>query len=420
MAAVSNSLSIADPRRAVAVAGRVRRDVGRVLCWLIVAEASLLGSGRMLHFGGVTAKMLLFVLAVSYTAWSLVSLDRIRSSTAWLLASFGVLLCFGIVNGAMHAANLDLIGEDVSPLLSVFILPFFELTIRSAQDLETCVRIILAGALAMAAAYLAVGVCVLANIISFSSLWTFVTENGSDDFIFESDTSRLFYKGSLFICIALILLLFRKGLAARAAACALFLSLFLLGTRGFFVALAICGILYVFIGPRKAAAKLMLGVAVVVLAALVLPRFLSSFGDKSISNGDRVAQIAQVTDAANPLTDLAGHGFGVGVPIRPEHMEIMYLEIFHKQGIIGLGWWALLIAMLTFRFIRALRAGRQRIAYPLFLSALFICVQSAMNPFLNNPIGMYPFMICFVGLGLARDDREADTFQPAASDGAVA
>lgn len=420
MSAAFDSFPIPGARHAVAVAERVRRHVGKVLCWLVVAEATVLGSGRMLHVGSVTAKMLLFALAVLYTVWSLVSLDRLKRSTVFLLASFGVLFCFGIFNGAAHGANMYFMGEDVSPLLSVLILPFFDLTIRNEQELKNCVRILLAGSLAMAGAYCLLAVCLFARVISLSTLLTFLRQNGGDDFIFEGDATRVFYKGSLFIGIALIFFLFRKGLASKIAACALFFSLFLLGTRGFFLALAVCGILWVFIGAQKAAARLMLGVVLVVLAALLLPPFFSTFGDKSVSNGDRETQIAQVADAANPVSGVVGHGFGVGVPIRPEHMEIMYLEIFHKQGIIGLAWWALLLAMLTLRFIRALRSGRRNSAFPLYLAALFICIQSAMNPFLNNPIGMYPFMLCFVGLGLAAANSVSEPSQLPAPGRAVA
>jgi hypothetical protein len=80
-------------------------------------------------------------------------------------------------------------------------------------------------------------------------------------------------------------------------------------------------------------------------------------------------------------------------------MEIMYLEVFHKQGIVGLLWWATLIGIAVVRWKRAIRAGEGQLAYPLFLAIIFVLIESATNPFLNNPIGLYAFIICYVALG---------------------
>jgi hypothetical protein len=94
-------------------------------------------------------------------------------------------------------------------------------------------------------------------------------------------------------------------------------------------------------------------------------------------------------------------------------MEITYAEIFHKQGVIGLLWWTALVAILATRLRQAIKNGNRSLAYPLFLSASFVLFESATNPFLNNPIGMYPFIISLVGLGvLANPDRQQCSMNP--------
>ncbi len=383
-----------------AVVDQFRCIAGRVLFCLVTFEAALFGSGRMLQVGPWTAKMVLYFIVLLYTIWSLLCLTRIRLSTALLLASFGAMLCGGLVNGIGHDANLKFLGEDLSPLLSFLVLPFYEMTIDSRHAIYRAINMIEMAAAIMAAGYGVLIGSILSGAVSFKALYIWLTTVGGDDFIFEGTGGKVFYKGALFIAIALIFLLFKKQRAAKIGSLFLFLSLFVVGVRGFFLALTLCGVIYVLIGPIKTIKRLIFLAGSVLAALIVLPHIFALSGDKGASNSDRIVTTFQVSSRVTIPSFFVGHGFGIGVPIRPEHMENVYLEIFHKQGIVGLLWWGALVVTLIARFAKAVKAGNQDLAYPLFLSAMFICAESATNPFLNNPIGMYPFLICFASLGV--------------------
>jgi O-antigen ligase len=235
--------------------------------------------------------------------------------------------------------------------------------------------------------------------------------SGGDIFISGELTAQtglpghFIYSGALFIGIAIIYLVFKNGRRDRAIVFLLFLSLFLVGSRGYFLSLSLSAFCYVLIGPMRAIKKIGYGFIVILLAAILLPFLFSLSGNKKGSDAERMKTITQVSDRVTPISLIVGHGFGIGVPEKPGHEEIAYLEIFQKQGLIGLLWWAALIATLAVRFRKAIRSGNQYLAYPLFLSAIYVLLQSATNPAVNNPIGMYPFIISFVGLGvLARPD----------------
>ncbi len=406
MSTTANLPLIANHERARGGFGCLRTRVGSLLFFIITFEAALLGSGRLLEIGPFTAKMVLYALALLYTGWSLISLESLRYSTILLLISFAFLLTFGIINGLEHSAEMQYLGQDLSPLISFLVLPFYELTIRNERDVRKAFSIVVAAALTMAAGYAAILLSLFSGRISFETLYGWVSRVGGEDFIFEGDSGQVFYKGCLFIGIALFFLVFQKGRWAKAGAFVLFLSLFMVGARGFVLALALCGVIYVFIGPMSATKKLIAGFAAITLAVVLVPWVFAMFGDKSASNYDRLTQISEVYDRIAPSTVLMGHGFGMGVPIRPIHMEIMYLEIFHKQGIVGLLWWATLIGIAVIRWKRAVRGGKGQLAYPLLLAVVFICMESATNPFLNNPIGLYPFIICYVGLGVLAESSK--------------
>jgi O-antigen ligase len=84
-------------------------------------------------------------------------------------------------------------------------------------------------------------------------------------------------------------------------------------------------------------------------------------------------------------------------------MEISYLEIFHKQGILGLSIWAWLFASLWKRFY--IRIGRdfklinyKDETFAFFISAAFMFAISLTNPFINSPMGLGMLAIALICL----------------------
>lgn len=383
--------------------GSFRHSLGIGLLYCVVLEASIFGSGRLLQVGPVTVKMVLFALALIYTLWCLLSLDRIRLGTAILAASFLFLLCFATVNGLIHGAHMSLIEDDLSPLLSLLILPFFDLTIRTRHALSIAIKIMICGAMVIALGYLAILVSLLFRLVSFATLYQWISSVGSHDFIFKGTNGRVFYKGAIYIVIALLFLIFQKAKFSKIISIPLVFLLLMIGSRGFFLALVCTGLVYAMIGPFRSTTKAAVCVFALVLGVLSVPllgpMLTRSAADQN-SNRVRITTVSQVSDRTTITSTIVGHGFGIGVPERREHMEIAYLEIFYKQGLLGLLWWATLFTVLAVRFARSVSRGRGDLAYPLLLTSVFIALESATNPFINNPIGMYPILISLAGLGV--------------------
>jgi hypothetical protein len=118
-------------------------------------------------------------------------------------------------------------------------------------------------------------------------------------------------------------------------------------------------------------------------------------GDRDFSDSGRRQQIEEVVDRVTLSSFFIGHGFGVGVPSRPVHMEISYLEIMHKQGLAGMLFWAGLLYLL-FKKYRAAETTPWRDAF--FCGAVFVFFQSLTNQYMNNPIGLAMIMLALVCL----------------------
>ena len=153
---------------------------------------------------------------------------------------------------------------------------------------------------------------------------------------------------------------------------------------------------YVFFSSKANGSKVFV-ILIVSIICLLLCSYFSLFDmGEGRESGDqlRVLTIEQVVDRITPFSFLFGHGFGNGVPIREVHMEMSYLEIFHKQGIIGLSFWTYLLYSIC-RYYKQVVGKYRRIAGAFFISASLIYVQSLFNPYLNNPIGMSTVLLAY-------------------------
>lgn len=125
-------------------------------------------------------------------------------------------------------------------------------------------------------------------------------------------------------------------------------------------------------------------------------------------NGEKYIY-AQLAERVNPISIFVGHGFGIGVPIRPVHFEISFLEIFHKQGLLGLMFWLIFLRIIVYNYTKIRSYEYKKIALGFLLSSMFIYIQTQTNPFMNNPIGMSFLLISVISLQiLKQEERRGD------------
>lgn len=383
------------------VGGRkgVRIDVGVSLLVIVALEASLLGNGRFAVIGSLTLKMWLFLFSQLYVVIRLIAFERVKMSTLVLLLSFTVLLCFGATIGLLQGTTLSLIGKDVSPLLYCFILCFVEMTMRTEESLFLVIRIIKSAAIILSVASVATVTMVYMGVISIRALLQFLSSDyARSNFFIRGYSGLFFYTGSLYIAVGLIFFAFNRNWQAKLAFCVAILGLLVTASRGY--ALSLMGVVLVQSATGRGGWVRRLRYFIVPGAAafmLLILLFSGSVMSRQGSDEIRVVNIDQVVDQATPLSGVFGHGFGVGVPLRPNHMEISYIEILHKQGLLGMAWWVSVFLLLLMRYRRA-RQMNYLYAQPLFLSVVFVAFESATNPFINSPIGIFVWVVALVGL----------------------
>jgi hypothetical protein len=319
------------------------------------------------------------------------------------------LVFYGLL-GWLNGASAVLIAEDIKPLSYLFSIIFFSYYIDRPSRVELVISLVKKSSIFLAIGYIAIQLLIRTGKIGFLPFYEYVnTAVSPSDFIFRGTEGLFFYKGFLYMVVGLIFWLHTKNSRFRSIPILIItIAMILTGTRGFIIMFILLYALFYGI-PLL----LRLNVKMLILAAVVFFGSLYFFdtteiGNKAISDSIRLEQTIQVWERTNPVSFLIGHGFGIGVPVREVHFEIAYLEIFHKQGIMGLALWALLLVYLYRQYAGGNYAPDIRKAF--LLSFMFVILLSVTNPVLNNPIGISLFMIGMASLKVL-NSWEKQTFR---------
>ena len=396
----------------------------RILFSLLWIELCLGGGGRFTAWGPLSLRMIFFVTALSIAAIAFVKGKRISNSYWRLVLLFLITTGIGLGVGLLDHADRKFWWQDVKPLLYFLILPFFALAIQNKKDIHQVARIIQGSAMVMMALFFITLILIHTHVVSFLPFYnaTIKTEE-----IFFRGEFTFFYKGFLFFGIAIIFFYFNlKSPVKYVIVTFLVIALFLSLTRGFLLALSITIFSYFLLKKSFLKSFVLISIAVAVLflgrnAISFASRWIAQqnerqddgknksreldptlLGDRSFSDNERIAQLRQVAQRTTFSSTLVGHGFGFGVPIRPVHMEISYLEIFHKQGLIGLTFWVILLVSVWQKFRAAPTSG---LAEAFFFSSLFVFFQSFTNQYINNPIGLSVLLLSLVCLDQLKEER---------------
>jgi len=401
------SLSQGAPDLRLQLTARTLTRWRRYLLGFMLLELFLGGAGRLLEITpSLTFRTLVFFSTFAGTMAYLAlrgSVSRIALQVAGAMAvallSWGVL---GMINDAIPA-NLY---EDVKPLSFLLVILFFSVAIRTVEDVSLVARLLRFCSLLLALFHILLMVFLLLNVYDYQQLWTFLSVTifndstgiglGGNEFHFKGTYGLVFYKGDVYMSIGFLFWQYtlppswKRTLGLLIVATGIVLT----GTRGFIVML---GLVYAFdwLGKKHRPfmfALALIGMAGLAVGYLVLKQYI---GDKDASDAIRYLQIEQVIEEVSIMSTLIGHGFGNGVPIRPQHMEIAYLEIFHKQGLLGLAFWGYLL-----RQVYCLSAGAGATGRPYWLAILFVFLLSFTNPYLNHPLGLTLLALSFVCLPL--------------------
>jgi hypothetical protein len=372
----------------------------RTIYLLLALEVILGGGGRLVEFGPVTLRMVLFATALLLTIIAVAARGRLpdTQATVMLLVSFLLVQGAGLAIGMTRGNPTEAVWADLQPLLFWLLVPFVAIAAEDRRNVYATRGLIIFAGVTMSAAYLAVLLMLVLGRIDFA--WLYQTLDATGEFMFRGE-SFFFYKGFVYLGICIVFLIAVPGRYAPLLLALTGVALILTLTRGFMISTALAVLLMLYALRMRVAAVFMTLLAAVVSVGLLVTWYgaVDGFvGDRSASNAVRLEDMSFIFKNVSPLTLLLGNGFGTPVADRL-NIENTYLWIVWKTGLVGLVFWLTPLVMCIVAFSRIRwRDPDFRLACALLFSTILIYIQSAMNPYLNNPIGMLFVMIAVFGL----------------------
>ncbi len=390
-----------------------RHTIETLFFSIVLLELFLMGGGRIIQFGPLTLRMILYLIAMGYSILLLMRGRRIGMQIIFLELFFLSVLSLSAFVGVFNSADSRLFFEDIKPLAFFLMGIFFWLTINNIKRVHLVIKLLKLSSVILAVSYLVVLALLYFNTIDFNNFYSVLNSTGEVGF---RKTQGFFYKGFIYMCIGFLFYLFDSETKRRSITLLIILTAIVLTfTKGFLLALGLTIFVYLFIFSKRNIKSLLYMVAFCVMLAISIPLYIDVYlnviGDKLSSDMVRVITAQQVWHAATPLSIFVGHGFGIGVPERMVHMETSYIEIFHKQGLAGLFFWFIILCVLIGGYSKATLNGNRNIALPFFLSSLFIYIQTLTNPFLNNPIGMSMILISIAVFNVLGGNKKPKGFR---------
>ena len=355
-------------------------------------ELVLCGSGQIIHVvGGLTLRMLNYLLALCITSFYICR-KHMNKDTGKILMLFVFTTCIGI-SLCLISDNTVNLFDDINQLSFFLMLPFMSYLVKNLDMVNAVSKTIRYSVLLMAIIYLVYIILIkFVGVIDFRTFYILMEDEG--DFLFRGNKGEMFYKGFLYLAIGLLFWIKERKYFYSFL---ILLAIYYTMTRGFYVITILClGLLY--IACHKVTSGTIFFLLIFSFCVLLVVNYLGLFDvSENREDGDalRVLTMQQVFERITPLSLIIGHGFGCGVPVRTIHMENAFLEIFHKQGLIGLFLWSYLLYKIVV-FYKHVPFIYKSIASVYMIGTVGIYVQSLFNPYLTNPIGMSFVLLSFV------------------------
>jgi hypothetical protein len=357
------------------------------------------GGGRLIEFGPVTLRMILF--AICLATYAAMCAYRKQSLTVQelpfvLVVAYTIVHMLSFLVGLAKDGDLTEMTSELQQSFYWLAAPFFAWVLRDAEMVRRTATLAKIAGVVLAAAYLCILLLLASRVISFVALHAMLAKTGE----FMSRGSFFFYKGFLYLGISIVFLVATRPRYWKTLSLIVLVALVLTLTRGFLLSTIIAVMLLLFVQGRRS--MFWVGATCGAIAAVVLFIYLPStdahlVASRAISNGQRIEDARFIYEHATVATALLGEGYGSLINDR-FNIENSYLWAFWKLGLVGLCFWLIPLGLCTYYFMKIRDRRNNALACAFFFATVLVYAQTATNPYLNNPIGLSFVLISIFAL----------------------
>ena len=382
----------------------------KMLLIVVLLELFLGGNGYLIEFGGIRLRVFLYVVCLLWVFFRLLYQPSIKLPRYLIavLTLFLFMISFGTFMGWQNGSRFAAITAELKSLIYFPLILFFMVAIKNRDDIRLVTQLIVICGLIQAILFLSLLLVMYSGIVSYNDVYLFL--RASDEFIFRHNPEDEFfvgflYKGALHLGVAGLFLLFGAfGKQTRWLTILLIIAVAFSLTRGIMLAAILAIIVGLILVPDKkqifvSIVVIFIGITVQLTALQVESAEISSSSDLKVlrqSDSIRLADLKTVWDELDAKMFFVGRGLGAQIGER-ERIEMTYVEVFYKQGIMGLFFWGALLLFNYFLFIKVKdKYATQALSF--FLSTLFVYFATASNTVLTGSTGMSIVLISTIVL----------------------
>jgi hypothetical protein len=440
----------------------------KILLTILFVELFVGGGGRLIDFGVLSIRQVLFLLLMVTFVYRIVKEKAYFNKDINTLIRFNpvtigvyALIAWFVVSAAIGFINNHPVSIIVMDFFRVsYVALYFPLAYYISNERYTLSRIItLLKYSALAVAIFTITVDLLGKTVfaaDFYPFYVFMNTIMNDDLFFRP-SNGVFYKSHFFVLIGLILSLnhlLNKNYRKLDIAIVILSSISILWseTRGFLLAFMLSVLMIIILdvkvivdpikGLSRKFKKLLQSqqfikkfvMCVIVLVAvpfmykyMTLERFEVATVEQT-PNAE-VEEQPEVNDVSvnarmefivaskeilvQPVYLIFGTGYGSGVAGRTDGLEMSFLDILVEQGIIGLAIWCFLFLMIYLNYYFAYKKGQKLTTLEVSLLSAFmgVLLLTNINPFINNPIGISFFLIMLVASQSKKELKASEELQ---------
>ena len=381
----------------------ITKKFQRALLVGTLVERFIGGNGYLTDLGGVRLRVWLSVLCLAWVVLTFVMQPSTRiAKNVWaVLALFMGATLIGTLTGLGGGIDLKFILAELKGLLYFPMIMFFALAIRDREDVELVAKLLLGCAILQAVIFVGLMILIHAELLNFHSIYLSLK---SDEFIFRHIPEHefglgFFFKGAFHLGIATLFLLFVPKFRNYALAALVIIALVFTETRGLWLAFGLAGIAGILI-LRKSAGYLALSIGALGAASLLLFTDAALLFGRADSDNVRLNDLKWIIENFDMRRIVTGYGMGAFIDER-SRIEMTYLEIFFKQGLIGLLPWIAIYLVNLIAWLE-IKGEDARLALVFHLSTLYVYLATATNTFLTGSIGMCIVLLSTVSLNVLR------------------
>jgi hypothetical protein len=362
----------------------------RTLFTLALFELFIGGGGRLTAVGPVSLRMILFAVILGVSVLAI--LFPRRRADGVLLAMLLVIIYLlvhvgGLVVGSINSGRLSQMFTEFQQSLYWLAAPFFALMIQSEQDVSRCATIVKIAGAFLACAYLGILLGLLTGILPLGLLKAIISASG--EVVFRSGEFFI-YKGFLYLGISIVFFVAMRSRHWALLATLVAIALAFTFTRGYLISTAGAVLLMLCVQGRWRTA--IPAICLIAAAAFLLWFYLPSLDQKVLeahesSTNARIDDMYYIMHHATAGTLLFGEGFGSLINDRYQ-IENTFLMVLWKLGVPGLLFWLSPLALCVYHYAKIPNRRWSPLANAYLFGTVLVYLQTATNPYLNNPIGL--------------------------------